>query len=296
MLKASDYRLICDGAWRLVVLPEAWRGELPQSVLALAEKQVPSKHPQTLEIHWPAPETGKQYYLKVFHTVSLGGALKNLFRSSKALRFWRQGLALSAEGFNVPQTIAAGELRHSRLVQRGFVLTAKLEGQSLPVFLAHLANDREADRSLQIKRSGLLRVAQLIRQFHRLGFVHGDLVASNLFIGGPVGQELAFFFMDNDRTRRSPRWFPQSSWKRNLIQLNRMPLPGITLQDRIRFLHAYLDRSRLSRSERYFARWIENKTRKRRYECDGVDPTMSFRKLMRWSSDVAVNSDGSIGE
>jgi hypothetical protein len=89
--------------------------------------------------------------------------------------------------------------------------------------------------------------------------------------------------MDNDRTRQYPLWFSQSLWKRNLIQLNRMPLPGISLQDRMRFLRAYLTRQELSRADRQFASWLEEKTRKRRQECDGVDPTVNFRRLMRWT-------------
>jgi hypothetical protein len=291
VLRASNYQSLRDGDWRLVVLPDAWSEELQSKVLALVSEQAPSKHPQTLTLDWPAPENKNQYYLKVFHPITASGAVKDLFRSSKALRFWRQGLALSAAGFNVAQTIAAGELRSFRFVQQGFILTAKVDGDPLPVFLAQSANDGDRKRIMTTKTNGVTSIAELVRQFHRLGFVHGDLVASNLLIASTPPRGLTVYFMDNDRTRRYPRWFPQSLWKRNLIQLNRMPLPSITLQDRVRFLRAYLGRRQLSRSDRQFARWIENQTRKRRHECDGVDPTMSFRKLMHWNSDVGVNND-----
>ena len=128
MLRASNYQSLRDGDWRLVVLPDAWSEELQSKVLALVSEQAPSKHPLTLALDWPAPENKNQYYLKVFHPITASGAVKDLFRSSKALRFWRQGLALSAAGFNVPQTVAAGELRSFRFVQQGFILTAKVDG------------------------------------------------------------------------------------------------------------------------------------------------------------------------
>lgn len=140
-----------------------------------------------------------------------------------------------------------------------------------------------------------MKLARLIQRLHRHGFVHGDLIASNLLVAAANGRELSFYFMDNDRTHWFPHWLPHSLWKRNLIQLNRMPLPGITLQDRMRFLCAYFGQSQLSRYEREFARWIENKTRQRRHECDGVDPTLSFRKLMHWNADVAVRHDRESG-
>lgn len=283
MSTVADYVSRRDGAWRLVVLPEIWSRDLQSHVLDLVAAQRPSKHPQTVEVHWEASGGVSNFYLKVFHGSQGLNAVKDLGRASKAFRFWRQGLALSARGFNVPETIAAGELQRWRFVERAFVLTAKVDGQPLPMFLTCLAKFEDRKRALQLKRAGVERLAELIRRFHLQGFVHGDMLASNLLISQDAADEPMVYFMDNDRTRRYPSWFRQSLWKRNLIQLNRMPLPGITLQDRMRFLRAYLGRSELAGVDRRFARWLEEKTRKRRKECDGVDPTVDFRKLMRWT-------------
>ena len=274
------------------MLPEAWDDALQEKIMTLVCEQPRSKHPQTLAFNWRAPVGEKRYFLKVFHQAAMNGAVKDLFRPSKAWRFWRQGLALSAAGFNVPLTVGAGECRQLGFFQRAFVLTAKVDGQSLPAYLASLAKDRETVRSMKLKRNRLARLAQIVRQLHHRGFLHGDLVASNLFVAVDGEGEPTFYFMDNDRTHYFPTWVPQSLWKRNLIQLNRMPLPTITLQDRVRFLCAYLGGRRLSAADRRFARWIETQTRRRRHECDGADPTMDFRKLMRWNSDVGVNRDG----
>jgi hypothetical protein len=116
-------------------------------------------------------------------------------------------LALSARGFNVPETIAAGELQRWRFVERAFVLTAKVDGQPLPMFLTCLAKVEDRKRALQLKRAGVERLAELIRRFHLQGFVHGDMLASNLLISQDAAGEPTVYFMDNDRTRRYPSWF-----------------------------------------------------------------------------------------
>ena len=88
--------------------------------------------------------------------------------------------------------------------------------------------------------------------------------------------------MDNDRTQRYPAWLTGHLRRRNLVQLNRMPLAHITLQDRMRFLRSYLRVDRFGDPQRDFALWLETKTRQRRHEVDGVDTSVSFRKLMAW--------------
>ena len=116
-------------------------------------------------------------------------------------------------------------------------------------------------------------------------------MASNILVSQAAREDIEFYFMDNDRTRRFPTWLPQSLWKRNLVQLNRLPLPGISLQDRIRFLQAYLDTGKFSLADRKLAQWLELKTRQRRKECDGADPSGNFRKLMRWSPELTVTKN-----
>ncbi|MGE5218529.1 MAG: lipopolysaccharide kinase InaA family protein [Chloroflexota bacterium] len=286
MPAVNDYRWLRAVDWRLVVDPTIWDGELQKRVLALVEQQPWAKHPQTFAL--PFSKGGKEIdlFLKIFHSSRGGAAWKNWFRRSKALQAWRQGVVLSESGINVPMTVAAGERRRFGKLQRGFLLSRKIPAQGAPFVLRVLVESSSARERLRIKRDGLLQLATVVRHLHDSGFVHGDLVATNIFIQRQADGRMIFFFMDNDRTRCYPRWLPQSLWKRNLIQLNRLPLPGITLQDRMRFFRAYLGESKLTDAEHRLARWFEQKTRQRRKECDQVDADGNFRRLMRWSGDL----------
>lgn len=275
---SADYRRYTDRDWSLWVLREKWTAELWPVVLALIERQSASSHPQTLQVNLPESPVADPLFLKVFHASSAIGAFKDIFRNSKALRSLRQTAALAQLNFNVPIPVAAGEERQCRVLRRAFVLTLAVKGQSLPVFL----KQRGAGGDSADKRRGLQQLALEVRRLHQLGFVHGDLVPTNIFVSRISRQGERFFFMDNDRTRRYPTWIPQGLWRRNLVQLNRIPLPGITLQDRVRFLRYYLGSKRGEKKERRLLAWLERKTRERRKDCDSVDASQSFRQLMRW--------------
>jgi hypothetical protein len=251
-------------------------------VLEKACSESPARHPSTVEMKGVFDGGERHLYLKIFHRSAGAAWLKDFFRPSKARRFWRLSLLLAQSGFDVPRVVAFGEERRFGMLRRAFVLTERVAGQAAPEFLRARAACALDEKSLAIKRAGIRQCAALVRRLHRSGFVHGDLVASNLLLFEDPNGELKIYFMDNDRTRRYPSWLPQSRWKRNLVQLNRMPLPAISLQDRMRFLYAYLDKPKLSSAERRLARWLEAKTRQRRQECDGADPSTSFRALMRW--------------
>ena len=285
MVTLADYHSYAADGWHLRALPNYWSSALQNQVLIVVRAQVAARHPQTVPLSSEIDGATEQFFLKIFHRRHVSALVKDQLRHSRAQCFWRQGVALNKAGFNVPLTIAVGSAGGWRIAKQEFVVTEKIAGVPAAVWLrcnqgADAANPRR-------KWQTLSRLARLIRRFHQLGFVHGDLLASNIFVSAQSGDDLKFYFMDNDRTRRYPSWLGQSLWKRNLIQLNRMPLPGITLQDRMRFLHAYLDEDSLSARSGQLARWLEGKTRIRRMEVDGADPNMSFRKLMQWFPEAA---------
>ena len=76
-----------------------------------------------------------------------------------------------------------------------------------------------------------------IARLHRAGFVHGDLTPFNIFFVDDAPAR--FLLLDHERTRRN---FPIGRYRRNLrnlVQLGRFSLPGLSRSDRLRVIHAY---------------------------------------------------------
>jgi hypothetical protein len=271
-----------DGAWRLWFRRDLWNQELWPALRDRLAAERPSRHPGTMEFRLGATE--QPLFLKVFYRPLALASLKNFFRRSKAVRSLLLTEHLADSGFSAPIAIGAGEERYANWLRRSFVATLPVNGWPAPVFLRDQLHARAAGISLRQKWGILASLAKEIRRLHDLGFVHGDLVPGNIFVAPLSDGTARFIFMDNDRTRRYPVWLRQRLWKRNLLQLNRFPLAGISLQDRMRFFHAYLGDERLGPREKKLARWLEQKTRQRRAQCDAIDSSGSFRRLMRWDT------------
>ncbi len=282
MEHSTGYRFYRDGEWRLLVLPDSWSEGLWSDILRYLKDRISIGHPATRRIDYPLSHVSKEFYLKIYPHPNFLGVFKDFFRDSKAFRSLKQAEALSRENFHVPFPIAAGEQRKHGLLKKAFLLTAGIEGLSLPLFLQRACSSPLGLVTLRKKRQCLRQLALEVGRLHRIGFVHGDLIPSNILVQA-VQEEVTFFFIDHDRTRRYPAWFPHGFWKRNLIQLNRVVLSRISLQDRIRFLRFYLGERPGSKRERRLNRWLETKTRRRRKECNGIESPVSFRELMRWN-------------
>ena len=280
----SQYASQRDGAWRLWYRRDSWKNEIWHAVRQSLAQERPTKHPRTAEIR--VAEAEQRLFLKIFFPSSFFGSLKDCFRRSRAVHTLLITEHLAAAGFNVPTAIGAGEERHAGVLRRSFVVTLPVTGYSLPHFLRQRFDAQLADLSARQKGETVFRLAREIRRFHDLGFIHGDLVPGNIFLFLDTQRPAQFYFMDNDRTRRYPIWLRQRLWRRNLVQLNRFPLAGISLQDRMRFFQAYVGLEKLGPTERQLSRWLERKTRQRRRECDAVDSSGSFRRLMRWDAPV----------
>jgi hypothetical protein len=234
---------------------------------------------------------GQRFFVKIFFPVSVAGAIKDCFRRSQAVRALFSAARLCQAGFHAPLAAGAGEERFGTRLRRSFLVTLPVDGVGLPEFLRERIDGRAPALPLRRKREVLLQLARELRRFHNQGFVHGDLVAGNLFLQLDAEGRARFYFMDNDRTRRYASWVAQPLRRRNLLQLNRLPLPGISLQDRMRFFHGYVNLSRLGRKERRLLDWLERHTRRRRRECDGVNVSGSFRRLMQWKASVETGSE-----
>jgi hypothetical protein len=278
----DNYEIRRDGRWRLRVKPETWSSPLWAEIRARIAETAQDKHPRTLRL-------AGGYYLKIYSPPKGAARIKDVMRRSKALRALKQTDALLRLGFHAPPVVAAGEERAGGFLRGAFLLMREIEGQPLIQVLRERFVPPLAAAEIGLKRRWLSRLAAEIRRMHASGFVHGDLVPSNVFVGFNPEGEAIFYFMDHDRTRRYPRRLPHRLWRRNLVQLNRIVLPGVSLQDRMRFARVYFDKARWGPSERRLIRWLERRTRRRRKECERIEAKVSFRELMRWNGPFAKN-------
>jgi hypothetical protein len=177
------------------------------------------------------------------------------------------GEALRRAGFTAPETLAAARRRGE-----GLLVTRDVGGEDL---LTAVAARRGA-----AKRALLATLGTTVGRLHAAGFVHGDLVPSNLRVAGE-----RLVFLDNDRTRRS-RLLVALAGRRNLVQLGRFVVPGVTLADRARVLAAYARTRGLSRAaRRRLGWWVVAKTTARRCAIDRISAAAAraagYRELMR---------------
>lgn len=156
-----------------------------------------------------------------------------------------------------------------------------------------------SEAALARKRHLLAALGSEAARLHELGFVAGDLVPANVWVVDGAGLP-ALVFLDHDRTRRGQPPAPWWRARRNLVQLNRMVLRGVTATDRLRVYRAYVARRGWSAHvARRRARWVIRKTIERRHRFDRVPrrPGVGFRELMRADGPYApCGAGGARGE
>jgi Lipopolysaccharide kinase (Kdo/WaaP) family len=189
----------------------------------------------------------------------------------RARRAFVMARALEAAGFASPVPLLMGT--HGR---EGVLVTADAGGEDLLALLARLAGADPGRR--RTKRVVLRRLGAEIARLHRAGFVHGDLVPPNL-----RWRDDAPVYLDNDRTRRG---LLAIGARRNLVQLGRFVVPGLSASDRTRVLGAYADARGWDRRRRHrLGAWLVQKIMQRRCAIDHIAPDAAaragFRTLMQ---------------
>ena len=271
------------GRWRVwstepAAIPAATWIETVERLVAAGGSLHRSKHADTYR--WT--RSGGDVYVKVYRRYRRWTALKDWCRPSKAENVRRVSAALTAAGFLVPRVRAVGEERTAFGVRRSWCATAGLGGEPIATRLAALAQVRDRTM-LHAKRGMLETLGREVARLHRTGVVAGDLVPANVWIA-LAAAELRIAFLDHDRTRIGRTTVAWRRARRNLVQLNRVALRGVTATDRLRVYRAYAAGQAWSRAEsRRRLPWIVAKTIARRRAERGtpIPPHADFRSVMR---------------
>lgn len=242
-----------------------------------------SKHAKNRKVEVTIDRQKRSFFVKRFFTPRFGHLIKESLRSSKAINAWKAGLMLSANGFHTAPVVLAGERRRWGLLVDSVFVAEAMHALTIGDYLSkHFGANRPAD-AFRGKRTLIRALGREVGRMHAVGIVHGDLLPGNILVDSD-GEETRFVYIDNDRTRKLLVRVPMKLIVRNLVQLGRFSLSGITLTDRLRFFKAYMEANpRFKQRERELLAKVVRRTRKRlikRRRGDKTPEALSFRALL----------------
>jgi hypothetical protein len=187
-----------------------------------------SRHASTYPIRLGTPlDDATEVFLKLLDAPRGFKAVRRFVLRSRADRMQAIVDSLMAAGFAVAPILMLGDEHRSG---RTMMVTARVAGDPLPTFL--LGTAWAPGRRREVLRALGAEVARL----HRAGFIHGDLTPYNIFVAS--GAPARFSLIDHERTAR-PRLMWERRRLRNLVQLCRFELAGMSRTDRVRIVDAY---------------------------------------------------------
>lgn len=163
--------------------------------------------------------------------------VKRMLRGASAAHLVDISEKLCAGGILAPRVLLAG---YERRTGRELVAIEGLRGRTL----AHNLRIRSA-MELSTKRTFLQDLGRDVGRFHSLGYIHGDLTPYNVIVTSLSPPQ--FGFIDHERTRRRRVFVVGRHRMRNLVQLGRFDLAGLSRTDRVRTLAAYADAMHIDR-------------------------------------------------
>jgi hypothetical protein len=225
-----------DG-WRLHLADAGLTPDLCEAIVAraldaargtLGAPRRRSRHAST----WPlriGGNAGFDIFIKLLDPPRGLGAIKHLLRGGAAIHVARVTQRLNDSGFLAPPVLAYGREAASG---REIIVTPRADGDG-PLRTLRLLRSTPINRKRAVIRAFGAEIARL----HRCGFVHGDLTPFNIFV--VRAEPPRFVLIDHERTRKPGLIGRRRQALRNLVQLGRFQLAGITATDRMRMLAGY---------------------------------------------------------
>ncbi|MGH7935113.1 MAG: lipopolysaccharide kinase InaA family protein [Candidatus Binataceae bacterium] len=170
-----------------------------------------------------------EVFLKILDAPVGLDRLKRMVRGSRTRHVAAITARLNAFGFSAPAVLMYG---CERAGGREVIAIRRADGDG--PFATMMAIE---SAPLMHKRAILRAVGREVARLHRCGFVHGDLTPHNIL--AVRDEPPRFIFIDHERTRRAFPFGRRHRQLRNLVQLGRFNLPGLTCRDRLRVLDAY---------------------------------------------------------
>lgn len=195
-----------------------------------------------------AASVDRGIHVKRYNYQGIGYALKDLFRTSRAMRVWIVANSCVMRGISVARPIAYLERRRSRVLLDSFLVTETVEGQTLSDMM------RNCGQRLRDKRALIRDLGRYISQMHHRQVANRDLKEVNLIVSRQKADRYLFSIVDFDGLRVGP--VSRRTRIKNLARLNHNFLPSreVTRTDRLRFLTAYLSARNSAQWKTYWRR------------------------------------------
>lgn len=185
-------------------------------------------------------------YMKEHLSRGIRDFFKHIMRSGRAKRAFDASLMLQNSGFYAPIVIALLEGQPGEFGTNDVMITKEVE--SAKPILKFLTDSRANQGDALYRRRNLMAsFGRTIGKMHAKGIFHGDLRAGNI-LAGKYKNNLRFFFLDNERTRKFGR-LPERLQVKNLVQLQISSMAVISSTDRMRFYKRYLSENTMGRME-----------------------------------------------
>jgi len=207
---------------------------------------------------WLAKAGGDDVFVKIIRPPQGFARLKRMIRGGIAAHVAAITARLDRDGFRAPLPVLWGFERPGGCE---LIVTIRAQGVLLPRLM------REWPCDIAAKRAMLRALGAEVARLHRAGYIHGDLTPFNLIVAHP-SSDPTFTFLDHERTRKTVLSRIVRPRLRNLVQLGRFALAGVTRTDRMRVWRGYADggnetgaRRRMRRLARMLAARIERDRR-----------------------------------
>jgi hypothetical protein len=276
LINPAINQVIVYGNWRLYLADGDLTSELRDAIVARAldaargELGAPrrrSRHATTWQIRIGA-RAEIEIFIKLIDAPRGFRWIKQMVRGGGVSHVAGVTQQLNDSGFLAPPLILYGREAGNC---REIMVTIRADGDG-PLRTLKALNAGAFDRKRAVMRALGAEIARL----HRCGFVHGDLTPFNIFFVRP--EPPRFILIDHERTRRVGRIGRRRRAFRNLVQLGRFALPGLSATDRMRILAGYT--ATLGRRDRRVVTRRVNAMLLRRISRDGI-------------AQVAIAGDGS---
>ena len=173
------------------------------------------------------------YYKEFLRRSSLEG-LKSFVRGSRCQRAIIKGNILRQRGFHSPVVYCWGKKGN-----RHFMISEGIDASGLGDYIDEHWQQPLSGKEILAKRRFIKKFGKEIGELHKNGICHGDLRVNNILVQ-EYEDDIIFYFVDNERNTFFSK-IPRRLIRKNLVQINMMQSPYLSLQDRLRFFESYCE-------------------------------------------------------